>query len=1122
MSYTSISSEARSWSFSTVDRYEETAWQALDQASPQLSPAHIADADPKEDPVDYPVVGGDDDDDESFGDDADDKDEEEASEEEDDDEEDEEHLAPTDSSVVPIDDPFPSAEDTEAFEADESAPTPPSPKLRRARISVRLPPPMVASMEARINEEDVPEADVSPRKRVGFVDSVDASILVVEERAMVAVRVVNLRVSYHADVRLLTRESSKARQALARSEAHNRALEVRFATIETQLYRMKWQRQDADDHATRAMMRIHVMEDRAHIDTLGDTGKIKANRTSKNGDDSHNSRTGSRRTERAARECTYSDFLKCQPLNSKTVGHDAAYEMPWKKLKKMMTAKYYPRGKIKKLEIELWNLKVKGTDVLSYNQHFQELALMCSRMFPEELDKVEKYVGGLPDMIYRSVRASKPKTIQDAIEFTTELMDQKVRSLADRQAETKGSLMTLQGITRTNSSLSKGIMWQGPILLGLVRRRCTEDLNLCAPNATTITKGSMHEGATYCVTCYECGIHGHYKKDCLKLRNKNQGNQDGNGNIMATAYVVGTTGTNPNSNVVTGMFFLNNRYASILIDTGVDRSFVSTAFSSLIDIILTVLVHGYDVELADDKIIEVNTLIRGCTLNYMNRPFNVDLMPAKLGSFNVIIGMELLTKYHVVIICDEKLVLVPFGNECLYFLGEGSNNGHESRLNIISCTKTKKYLLKGCHIFLAHITPKKAKDVSKEKRLEDAPIVRDFPKVFPEDLPGIPPTRQVEFQIDLIPGDVPVARAPYQLALSEMKELSKQLQELSDKGVIRPSCSPWGAPVLFIKKKDGAFLMCIDYQELNKLTVKNRYPLPRINDLFDQLQGSSVYSKIDLRLGYHQLRVREKDIPKTAFRTCYNHYEFQVMPFGLTNTTAIFMDLMNRVCKPYLDKFVIVFIDDILIYSKSKQEHEEHLNLILELLKKEELYAIFSKCEFWIPKVQFLGHVIDRFSKITKSMTKLTQKKVKFNWGDKQEAAFQLLKQKLCSAPILALPKGAENFIVYCDASHKGLAQIEAMKPKNFEAEDVGGVICFGKREKLNPRYIGPFKVLAKVGTVAYRLELPQQLSRVHSTFYVSNLKKCLSDDPLAISLDEIHIDDKLHFVEERVEIMDR
>ncbi|GJT13246.1 putative reverse transcriptase domain-containing protein [Tanacetum coccineum] len=322
------------------------------------------------------------------------------------------------------------------------------------------------------------------------------------------------------------------------------------------------------------------------------------------------------------------------------------------------------------------------------------------------------------------------------------------------------------------------------------------------------------------------------------------------------------------------------------------------------------------------------------------------------------------------------------------------------------------------------------------------------------DLPGLPPTRQVEFQIDLIPGAAPVARAPYRLAPSEMKELSEQLKELSDKGFIRPSSSPWGAPVLFVKKKDGSFRMCIDYRELNKLTVKNRYPLPRIDDLFDQLQGSSVYSKIDLRSGYHQLRVREEDIPKTAFRTRYGHYEFQVMPFGLTNAPAVFMDLMNRVCKPFLDKFVIVFIDDILIYSKNKKEHEEHLKAVLELLKKEKLYAKFSKCEFWIPK-------------IANSMTKLTQKGVKFDWGDKQEAAFQLLKQKLCSAPILALPEGSEDFCRWLEllsdydceiCYHPGNANVVAnalsRKERSMLVENSKDPEKF-RTEKLEPRTDG-------------------------------------------------------------------
>ncbi|GKE29732.1 putative reverse transcriptase domain-containing protein, partial [Tanacetum coccineum] len=318
-----------------------------------------------------------------------------------------------------------------------------------------------------------------------------------------------------------------------------------------------------------------------------------------------------------------------------------------------------------------------------------------------------------------------------------------------------------------------------------------------------------------------------------------------------------------------------------------------------------------------------------------------------------------------------------------------------------------------------------AEDNSKEKRFEDVPIIRDFLEVFPEDLPGIPPARQEKFQIDLIPGAAPIARAPYQLAPSEMKELSNQLKEISNKGFIRPRSSPWGAPALFVEKKDGSFRMCIDYRELSKLTMKNRYPLPRIDDLFDQLQGSSVYSKINLRLGYHQLRVQEKDIPKTAFRTRYGHYEFQVMPFSLTNAPAIFIDLMNRVCKPYLDKFVNFFIDDILIYLKSKQEHEEHLKLILELLKKEQPYAKFSKC-----LADDYRRFIEGFSKIAKPMTKLTQKKVKFDWGDEAEAAFQLIKQKLCSAPILALPEGSEDFIVYCDALIKGLGAVLMQREK--------------------------------------------------------------------------------------------
>ncbi|GKC51718.1 putative reverse transcriptase domain-containing protein, partial [Tanacetum coccineum] len=244
------------------------------------------------------------------------------------------------------------------------------------------------------------------------------------------------------------------------------------------------------------------------------------------------------------------------------------------------------------------------------------------------------------------------------------------------------------------------------------------------------------------------------------------------------SYALGGRDASPDSNVITGTFLLNNRYAIILFDTGADRSFVSNTFSALTNITPTTLENHYDIELAHGKIIGVNTIIRGCTLNFMNHPFNIDLMPVLLGSFDVIIGMDWLTKYHGVIICDEKIVRVPFEREMLIFQGDGSNQRKESRLNIISCTKAQEYLSKGYDVFLAHITTKEAKDKSEGKRLEDVPIVKDFP----EDLSSIPPARQVEFQIDLIPGAAPVARAPYRFAPSKMKELAEQLQELFDKG----------------------------------------------------------------------------------------------------------------------------------------------------------------------------------------------------------------------------------------------------------------------------------------------------------------------------------------------------
>ncbi|GKA55933.1 putative reverse transcriptase domain-containing protein [Tanacetum coccineum] len=588
-------------------------------------------------------------------------------------------------------------------------------------------------------------------------------------------------------------------------------------------------------------------------------------------------------------------------------------------------------------------------------------------MVLDEEEKSKRYVWGLPDSIRWNVTSVGPARLLDVIKLANSLMDQKVWVFAARQAENKRRLennprdihvqqppykrhnvaraytdgpgekieyvgsLPLCNKCKLHHNGQCTVKWGNCKRVGHLTRDCrslTAATNQRAPRENLKTT----------VTCYECGRQGHYKSDYPKLKNQNHGNAASNGEAQGRVYALGGGEANQDPNVLTGTFLLNNLYASILFDTDADKSFVSIAFSYLIDIIAYALDTKYDIELADEKIIGVDTILRGCTLNFLNHPFNIDLMSIELGSFDVIIDNWALNWPNILIV-----------------QGDRSDSRSESRLNVISCTKTQKYLMKGFHIFLAHITEKKTNEKSEEKRLEDVPTMRDFLKVFPEDLPELPPSRQVEFHIDLVPGAAPVAQAPYRLAHSEMKDLSDQLQELSYKGFIRPTSSPWGATVLFVKKKDGSFWMCIDYRELNKLTVKNRYSLPRIDDLFDQLQGSSVYSKIDLRSGYYQLRVYEEDIPKIAFRTRYGHYEVQFLGHVIDSKGI------------HVDPSKIEFIKD------------------------------------WAAP---------------KTPTEIRQ------FLDKEEAAFQLLMQKLYSAPILALPEGTENFIVYCDASHKSLGAV--------------------------------------------------------------------------------------------------
>ncbi|CAA0827428.1 Uncharacterized mitochondrial protein AtMg00860, partial [Striga hermonthica] len=340
------------------------------------------------------------------------------------------------------------------------------------------------------------------------------------------------------------------------------------------------------------------------------------------------------------------------------------------------------------------------------------------------------------------------------------------------------------------------------------------------------------------------------------------------------------------------------------------------------------------------------------SLSIGGRVLTADAFVFEMKDFDLILGMDWLSFYHADIRChDREITLYLPGDESITFFG----SRNRSLPQVVSMAKATKLLRRGnCQGYLVSLVD----DSQKARTPHDVPIVREFVDVFPDELQGGPPNRQVEFSIDLMPGAGPVSKAPYRMAPKELQELKTQIQELLRLGFIRPSMSPWGAPVLFVKKKDGSIRMCIDYRDLNRLMIKNKYLLPRIDDLFDQLRGACVFSKIDLQSGYHQLKIKESDIAKTAFRTRYGLYEFVVMPFGLSNAPAVFSDLMNRIFHPYLDIFVIVFIDDILIYSKSQKEHEEHLRVVLETLRREKLYAKFSKCEFWLQQVSFLGHVI--------------------------------------------------------------------------------------------------------------------------------------------------------------------
>ncbi|XP_071740461.1 uncharacterized protein [Rutidosis leptorrhynchoides] len=545
-------------------------------------------------------------------------------------------------------------------------------------------------------------------------------------------------------------------------------------------------------------------------------------------------------------------------------GMDASYAMPWEEFKQAMISEYCPRNEIQKLEMELWNLKIQGNDITGYTKRFLELSLLCPELVTTEAKKIERYVWGLSKEIQGNVMSSKPETLQSAIRMAHNLMDQITgheNSEATTDTKTQGgkrkwnenqgnsSHQKKQDTTKfENANAKKNYNGKKPYCNRCYKHHygaCTIVCDRCKK------VGHMSKDCTVNLaqptgnkpkTCYGCGQVGYMKNQCPNAKK--------DGNAKGRAFNISAKGARENPDLVTGTFLLNNCIAYVLFDSGADRSFISKDFSTVINVPPTALDTNYIIELANGKTLKVDKIFQGCALTLADKLFEVDLMPVELGSLDVIIGMDWLSKNHANISCTEKSICIPLANgETLVVQGEKSG----AKLNIISCMKARKYLRKGCQAILAHV---KAME-SEKKRLEDVTVVKDFP----EDLPGLPPHRQVEFQIDLIPGAAPVARPPYRLAPSELQELSNQLQELLDKGFIRPSSLPWGAPILFIQD----------------------------------------------------------------------------------------------------------------------------------------------------------------FSNIARPLTTLTHKGKKFEWLKEQESAFQQLKHKLTTAPILSLPEGNEDFVVYCDASCQGI-----------------------------------------------------------------------------------------------------
>jgi hypothetical protein len=746
-------------------------------------------------------------------------------------------------------------------------------------------------------------------------------------------------------------------------------------------------------------------------------------------------------------------------------------EISWTLFKKEFNDRFFPKAQQKLRAREFQNLVQGNLTVELYAAKFMELARFAINMVPDDESMAEKFQEGLLPRIRDRVACLEIKDFNKLVNVASIAE----RGHNDKEAIRENKKRFIPQVSRPAKKFAFGSS------SGQQPRRNVPIFQ--GSQKSCLTCGKMHTGECRrgTGTCFHCGQKDHYIKDCPKLRSggsKPQGGGNQQKTVQARVFALtpgNSNAENVDAGVVTGTIPLFGSLAYTLFDSGATHSFVSTTYAKLCSMSMEPLRQSITVVTPVGKSLLCSKVVVDCSIIIGGRTLLANLVVFEMVGYDVILGMDWLSKHHAHINCQRKEIIFRLpGAEEFTFCGSQV----QATPPFLSAIQARRIVRKGGCAYLAYVM---AKPDSKLK-LENIPLVCDYPDVFTEVYSGLPPDREIEFSIDLVPGTKPIHKAPYRMAPAELKELKEQLQELIDRGFIRPSVSPWGAPVLFVKKKDGSMRLCIDYRELNRVTIRNKYPLPRIDDLFDQLKGASVFSKIDLRSGYHQLKVRKEDVQKTAMRTRYDHFEFVVMPFGLTNAPSVFMELMNRVFHKYLDLFVVVFIDDILVYSTNHQEHEEHLKKVLDILREEKLFAKFKKCEFWLEKVSFLGHVIsgegievdpskieavvnwekptnvheirsflglagyyrrfvEGFSVLSGPLTALTKKNARYVWSDKCEESFQELKRRLVSAPILTLPSDKEGFIVYSDASLKGLGCVLMQQ---------GKVIAYASRQLKN------------------------------------------------------------------------